>query len=62
MNTQQKALDTIISGVHGSGKATFPHSVLGEQRGTGRVQAPEQGYRPCEHRYLEDRRRTQRSR
>ena len=62
MNPQKKALAATITGVHGSGKTTFPRNFLGEQRGTRRVQAPGQGYLRCEDRHLEDRSRTQQSR
>ncbi len=62
MNTQHKEPVAINAGLPGPGKRNLPNSVLGEQRGTGRVHGPEQGYRRCERRYPNGRLRTQRSR
>ena len=62
MNTPHKAPVTISAGFLGSGNTTIPHKIPSQQRGTGRVHGPERGYVRCERRYLDDRRRTQRSR
>ena len=62
MSTQHKEPVAIIAGLPGPRKRILPNSVLSEQRGTGRVHGPEQGYRRCERRYPNGRLRTQRSR
>ena len=61
MDTPRKVPAAILTGFLGSGKATLPNRILTEQRGTGRVHGPEQGYVRCERGYPYGR-RAQRSR
>ena len=62
MNTPHKTPVTTLTGFIGYGKTTLLKQILTEQRGTGRLHGPEQGYIRCERKYLDGRRRTQRSR
>ena len=62
MNTPRKVPVTTLTGFLGSGKATLINQILTEQRGTGRVHGPEQGYLRCGREYPDGRLRTQRSR
>jgi hypothetical protein len=61
MNAPQKVPVAIPTGSFSSGKATLPGRILSEQRGTGRVHGPEQGYVRCERKYPVSRRLSQRS-
>ena len=62
MNTPRKAPVTFLTGSLGPGKTALLNQILTDQRGTGRVHGPEQGYLRCKRRYPDGRRRTQRSR
>ena len=55
MNTPCKVPVTIRTGFLGSGKTTPLNRILTEQRGTGRVHGPEQGYLRCKRRYSDGR-------
>ena len=62
MNTPRKVPVTFLTGSLGSGKTTLLNRIPADQRGTGRVHGPEQGYLRCKRGYPDGRRRTQRSR
>ena len=62
MNTSHKVPVATPTGFPGSGKASLLNSILSQQRGTGRVHGPEQGYVRCERRYPDGRRLTLQSR
>ena len=62
MDAPRKVPVTTLNGFRGTGKTTSLNRILSGQRGTGRVRGPEQGYLRCERGYLDDRRRTVRSR
>ena len=62
MDTPHKEPVTVLTGSLGSGKTTLLNRILTDQRGTGRVHGPEQGYLRCKRRYPDGRRGTQRSR
>ncbi|MDE2780909.1 MAG: hypothetical protein OXI91_14715 [Chloroflexota bacterium] len=59
MDTSRSAPDTVFSVFPGSGKNTPPDQILTRQRGTARVNGPEQGYINCDRRRPDVRRRTQ---
>ena len=59
MNTPRKVPDTILTGALVSGKTTLLSRILTEQRGTGRVHGPDQGYIRCKRGYPDGRRGTQ---
>ena len=61
MNTPSKVPVTFLTGSLGSGKVALLNRILTEQRGTGRVNGPEQGYLRCKRRYPDRRHRTQAS-
>ena len=62
MNTPHKVPASVLAGSLGSGKTASLSRILSEQRATGRVHGPEQGYVRCERKYPVSRRPGQRSR
>ncbi len=62
MNVPGKVPVSIPTSFLGSGKTTVSDRILSQQRGTGRVHGPEQGYVRCERKYPGGRRPTQPSR
>ena len=59
MNTPSKVPVTFLTGSLGSGKTALLNRILSDQRGTGHVHGPEQGYVRCKRGHPDGRLRTQ---